>query len=187
VPTIAAVAIGSVVGCGSDDERSTTSTRDSGADTTITQPTLVPSSSPTTQRDPARSPSPDELGDEIGAIYVAVFDDVVDELADRPPATDATVRLEVLKEDYVQRLVALGRYREGMAEPDRATVDGGVRRALAGLPDETLAEYQAVLDHYADDQELRALIASFNVIGQYASFDLLREQEPAEAARLGID
>ena len=31
-----------------------------------------------------------------------------------------------------------------------------------------------------------ALIADFNIIGQYANFDLLREQEPEEAARLGV-
>jgi hypothetical protein len=30
------------------------------------------------------------------------------------------------------------------------------------------------------------LIASFNIIGQYANFDLLWEQTPEEAERLGI-
>ena len=56
-------------------------------------------------------------------------------------------------------------------------------------PEGTLADFQAVADHYFDstDAELYSLITSFNIIGQYANFDLLRQQEPDEAARLGVD
>ena len=174
-----------VAGCGSEDDSAATSPDTSIA--TITQPTLVPYTGPSTTRNPAIAPSPDQLGDEISTLYLAAYDDVVDTLADRPPAAEALERLDALKERYIEQLVELGHYREGMAEPDRANVDGIVRRSLGGLSDDTLAEYQAALDHYASDTELRELIVSFNIIGQYASFDLLREQEPDEAARLGVD
>jgi hypothetical protein len=184
---LAAAVTWSVAGCGSDDDSAATSPDTSGTIATITQPTPVPGSGPPTTRDPAISPSPDQLGDEIATLYLAAYDDVVDALADRPPADEASARLDTLKDDYIEQLVGLGRHRDGMAEPDRANVDSIVRRSLAGLSDDTLAEYQAAIDHYASDAELRELIASFNVIGQYASFDLLREQEPDEAARLGID
>ena len=182
---LALVSTWSVAGCGSEDDSAATSPDTSIA--TITQPTLVPGSGPPTTRDPAIAPSPDQLGDEIATLYLAAYDDVVDTLADRPPAAEATARLDTLKDGYIEQLVELGRYREAMAEPDRANVDSIVRRSLAGLSDDTLAEYQAAIDHYASDAELRELIASFNIIGQYASFDLLREQEPDEAARLGVD
>jgi hypothetical protein len=177
----------SVAACGSDDSDSSDSDIDAIAATTITQPTLVASSSPTTPRDPDVSPSPDELADDIGALYLAVYDDVIASLADRPDAAAAKERLDTLKAGYIEQFVAFGRQREAMAGPDRATVDAGVSRALAGLAAETLADYQAAIDHYADDPELNELIRSFNIIGQYAAFDLLREQEPEEATRLGID
>ena len=60
-------------------------------------------------------------------------------------------------------------------------------RAVSAVPSETFEAYQEALDFYFDDPEVRELISDFNVIGQYANFDLLREQEPEEAARLGVD
>ena len=42
--------------------------------------------------------------------------------------------------------------------------------------------------HYAGlDMNLSNLIASFNIITQYAIFDLLKKQNSAEAKRLGIE
>ena len=57
---------------------------------------------------------------------------------------------------------------------------------LNRLPATTFEAYQQTLTDYRDDPDLSDLIASFNIIGQYANFDLLRDQEPDEAARLGI-
>jgi hypothetical protein len=130
--------------------------------------------------------APHDLGVEIGAIYLAVYDDVIATVVDRPEAAQATERLTDLKEGYIEQLVALGQQREPLDRSSRATVDAAVTSALMSLPEETLAAYQATIDHYAADAELNELIRSFNIIGQYASFDLLREQEPDEAARLGI-
>ena len=45
---------------------------------------------------------------------------------------------------------------------------------------------QRLRAYFSKDQEFHKLLTSFNIIGQYASFDLLKKQEPKEAARLGI-
>jgi len=38
-----------------------------------------------------------------------------------------------------------------------------------------------------DDLAFKNLLASFNILTQYADFDLLKQQAPEEAARLGIE
>lgn len=129
---------------------------------------------------------PAALGDEIGGLYVAAYGDLVALLADRPEAAAAVSLVADLKESYVQQFVALGHRREVLDDAGRAAVDARIRSALAGLPQETFDAYAAAAADYAGDPEVAALIADFNVIGQYANFDLLREQEPEEAARLGV-
>ena len=172
-----------IAACGGDDDADDTGS----AATTPTEPAAAVATTeaaPTTQ--PAATPA--DLGDEIGEIYLAVYGDVVATLEDRPEPAVATERLTALKDDYIERLVALGREREALADADRATVDAKISGAVRSLPEDTLAEFQAAADHYFDsaDTEVYDLIGSFNIIGQYANFDLLREQEPDEAARLGV-
>ena len=116
---------------------------------------------------------PAALGDEIGRIYVAGYGEVVTLLAD-------------LKDSYIEQMVALGHRREALDAAERATVDARISSALFDVPDETFAAYQQAATDYAADTDVANLIADFNVIGQYANFDLLREQLPEEAARLGI-
>lgn len=173
-----------IAGCGSDSD-GTGDTRTATVMTTTAtdaaSATTGPSSSGSTDL------QPDELGQEIGVVYVAAYDDVIITLADRPEPADAYQQLDTLKDGYIQQLVVLGQQREELDAPGRVTVDGAIMSALTSLPEETLAEYQAAIDYYASDAELDELIRSFNIIGQYANFDLLREQEPDEAARLGLD
>jgi hypothetical protein len=82
--------------------------------------------------------------------------------------------------------VSLGRRREALGTADRATVDARITAALARLPAETYDAYQLAFTDYGSDLEVANLIAAFNILGQYANFDLLREQAPEEAERLGI-
>jgi hypothetical protein len=153
---------------------------DSGTETT--QADAPPE---TTTSAPARTA--DDIGDDIATLYLAVYDDVVATLEDRPDAATAAADLAALKEQYVQQLVELGWEREALDETDRASVDLAVRLAVGGVPDETFGAYQEAMDFYFDEAEVRELISDFNIIGQYAAFELLREQEPEEAARLGVD
>lgn len=131
--------------------------------------------------------TPAELGDAIGALYVEAIESVAHEVAQRPDPEVLRPKLESMKATYVAELVALGRAREDLEAADRATVDGAVRRAVTKIPSATFTTYAEGQNHYLEtDRELADLIASFNVITQYANFDLLQKQAPDEAERLGI-
>jgi hypothetical protein len=134
----------------------------------------------------AAAPSPVDLGDQIGTLYLAAYDDLVALLADRPDAATAAGELAALKEQYIQEMVALGRRREALNPADRAAVDARITAALGSLPAATYDAYQQAFTYYGSDPEVANLIAAFNILGQYANFDLLREQAPEEAERLGI-
>ena len=173
-----------VTSCGgdsdsTDDNPTTAAVTATATDGTATATEPIPSG--------ATDVTPADLGEEIGAIYLAAYDDVIAALADRPESAEATGLLTTLKDGYIEQLVALGQQREALDASGRATVDAAITSTLISLSGETLAEYQAAIDHYAADAQLSELIRSFNIIGQYANFDLLREQAPDEAARLGID
>lgn len=136
----------------------------------------------------SRGVTPGELGDQIGAAYVAALKDVTNLLENKPAAAGAMANVKVLKEKYVHQLVELGKKRELLGVADRATVDSAVRSAIGKTANEPwYVTYGDINRHYLNtDRELSNLVASFNIIGQYAAFELLKEQEPAEAARLGI-
>ena len=132
--------------------------------------------------------SPLELGEAIAALYVQAITDVAEIVIDLPPAADITSKVSDLKEAYVQKFVAYGKNRELMGEDDRSTVDLNTRIGLQAVyRDSAYDTYGKAHTHYSDNKELRDLLSDFNIITQYASFDLLKEQEPEEAARLGIE
>lgn len=170
--TGALVAAGIVVlaGCGGQSAATTTT-----GETTTTAPATT-----------AAAADPAALGDEIGALYLAAYDDLIALLADRPLPAEAAAAVASLKEQYVQQMVTLGHRREALDGAGRAGVDASITAALSSLPMATYDAYQQAYSDYSGDLEVANLIASFNILGQYANFDLLREQAPDEAARLGI-
>jgi hypothetical protein len=184
VTTLVIVGALLVGACGSDGAAPATTRADESSTTEAPATSAAPATS-----EPAETPldAASELGASISVIYLAAYDDVIVLLSDRPDPADALVELAELKEQYVQELVALGHEREALDSSLRAQVDSVILSTVSGLDSGTLAEYQAALDHYVADREVYDLILSFNIIGQYANFDLLREQEPEEAARLGVE
>jgi hypothetical protein len=151
---------------------SATSTSSGGA-----QPTAAP-----------KELTPKELGDQIGAVYVEALREVTKLLENKPAFAEATPKVKDLKEKYVQQLVELGKKREALNTSDRAQVDSAISLALMRIEKEAwYATYTEVSQYYfKQDVNFNTLIASFNIIGQYANFDLLKKQAPAEAQRLGI-
>ncbi len=133
--------------------------------------------------------TPAELGGEIGALYVRALSDVTELLRERPTASQVTASVRQLKETYIQQLVELGRARESLDVPERAAVDAAIRTKIGAITGESwYATYNDVVQHYlTQDEGLHELVVSFNVIGQYANFDLLRQQEPDEAKRLAVE
>jgi hypothetical protein len=132
---------------------------------------------------------PEQLGEQIGAVYMGSVKDVAALLKARPEAAVVRPQIEQLRNDAITKLVEFGKAREAMSTADRTRVDAKIAAALsaAGL-EEWYESYHDAWTHYSGvDGEFAALVASFNVIGQYANFDLLKEQLPEEAARLGIE
>ena len=168
--TLAIVAV-ILIGCGGGvDDRATT--------------TPAPSSPVAQQK-----LSPGELGDQIGNLYVAALKDVTEILKDRPEAPQVRARVQELKETNVRKLVELGKLREALDASGRSTVDAAIRQKFDVVARESwYATYNSLQQYYLSrDQDFQKLVASFNIITQYANFDLLKRQEPAEAKRLGID
>lgn len=131
--------------------------------------------------------TPQELGDKIGAVYVGSLEAVTKLLENKPDAATALPPVKELKEKTIQQLVELGKQREALGTADRASVDTAINLALMKISNEAWYKtYTDLSQYYFKEQDLQKVLASFNIIGQYANFDLLKKQEPAEAQRLGI-
>lgn len=129
--------------------------------------------------------TPEEIGKAVGSLFVQAMADVVEALKDRPAAEEAISRLEEIKEKYIQKLVELGWKREALDETGREVVDDVIIKTIAATPRDLYNSFLQAHKHYMRT-DAGNLIASFNIITQYANFDLLREQAPGEAERLGI-
>ena len=132
--------------------------------------------------------TPDQLGKAIGDTYVKCMTEVADMTAKKEDAATLKPKLETLKEEVIGKLVELGKKREAMETAERATVDRSISAGISAIPREVYSRYTEGYKHYAGvDRETGNLISSFNVITQYANFDLLKKQNPKEAKRLGIE
>lgn len=135
---------------------------------------------------------PAELGEAVVATYLNAIDDSAELLADRPPSAQAQASFEPLLERHIQSLVALGRQIEKLRPDQRAQVEQAVRRVNtqlqydADLKPRYNAYFDAVRHYSASDPEFGRRLQTVNILTQYAFFDLLRQQAPAEAERLGI-
>lgn len=132
--------------------------------------------------------NPAELGKKIGDLYVQALSEVTEMLKDKPEVAEVRPQVEQLKEKYVKELVELGRKREALDASGKAAVDSQIMLKVNALSREAwYATFNEAQQHYFQDQDFHKLVISFNIIGQYANFDLLKQQEPEEATRLGIE
>ena len=76
-----------------------------------------------------------------------------------------------------------------MTEQERSTMQTNLMMGMNsfGNQDWYTAFKENQQYYFSKDQELHKIIMSFNIITQYAQFELLKKQEPEEAKRLGID
>lgn len=157
--------------CGGSNDTATTTT---GGDATVT-----------TQK---AQMSAEDLGNAAGAAWAEGMQKLVSLLASRPDAATAKPQVADLKEEYIQKLVALGRQIAALEPGDRAKAGA---RVVAALESAAGADwFKSYMDLYKDysggDLDFANLLASFNILTQYADFELLKTQAPDEAARLGI-
>lgn len=147
--------------------------------------------------DVAAANTAEEIGQAVADVYVQAFADLAEALADHPDEAVALERMRGVRERHIQDLVALGRKVEALSDADKATVQSAVSRVQSGLQYDPAIKpvyeaYTALHGHYRDagvmssNREFNRLFASFNILTQYAFFDLLERQNPEEAERLGL-
>ncbi|UCE42864.1 MAG: hypothetical protein JSV17_07920 [Candidatus Aminicenantes bacterium] len=131
--------------------------------------------------------SPAEIGQQASELYVKTMGELVDLLKDKPEASLALPNVEVLKEACVVKMVEFGKKRESLDEAGRSAVDSQIRMKMNSFyNDPVFASFNELQQHYFQNRAFHKIVMSFNVITQYANFDLLKKQEPEEALRLGI-
>jgi hypothetical protein len=144
---------------------------------------------PAAQADEPGESTPTELGNRIGKLYVEALTEVTDAMTDRPAAADLQPTVEAMMDRYIEQFVELGRQKEALSDADKATVNSRVSIGISSVPSELFSSYAEGQRHYQQggDMELARMIGEFNVITQYADFDLLKKQSPSEAERLGLE
>jgi hypothetical protein len=171
----ALLAVGVItVGCGGESSHSgsTTTTRSTVAVTsTVIEDALA------------------DLATNIADTWTEAMQELVALLEDKPEVEVIQPQVESLKEEYIQRFVAYGWEREGLSDEEKDEVDSLTQQALFATGSEPWFEsYTTLYDYYAaGDLDFAILMASFDIMTQYAFFDLLKTQSPSEAARLGIE
>ena len=131
--------------------------------------------------------TPAELGQNIAAVYEKAMTDLTEMLKDKPAVDEVQADVVALKDTCITKLVELGKLREALDASDKSKVDLQLRLKANSINRSPVWEaYSEIHQHYFQDREFHEIIASFNIITQYAAFELLKKQEPEEAARLGI-
>ena len=126
------------------------------------------------------------LGATILEDYTSALTELNDLLADKPAAEDVLADVTALKEKYVDRFVGYGKARLDFSEADNSKVNLAVRIGLGRVPVEIFTAYSENHKYYFNT-DLKDIVVSFNIITQYADFELLKQQAPEEATRLGIE
>lgn len=149
---------------------------------------------PTPTASPA-SASPEDLADEVAQNYFdaldsagTLSDQLVVSLDEGSPLDDLRQEVQRLKDEYIAIFVSYGYERESMSESERATFDSTVNSAIVLSTPPALDRLSAAVAslNEAGERDLANELSSFNILTQYAFFDLLKRQEPDEAQRLGI-
>jgi hypothetical protein len=106
----------------------------------------------------------------------------------RPEVAQIQSQVEQFKAEYIQKFLVFGTMKEALSDNDKAELNTKVMQGLESLGSESwFTSYMDIYDSYSDgDLDFANLLASFNILTQYADFDLLRQQAPEEAVRLGI-
>ncbi len=133
-----------------------------------------------------------QLSDQIAATWSEAIQKLVTLLEGTPPIATLQSPVAQLKEEYVQKMVAFGRQAQELDEGQRQAAYERATDLLAGTANtEWFRSYVRLYDEYAagadqTSQDFAILLSTFNTLTEYAFFDLLKEQNPDEAARLGI-
>ena len=130
-------------------------------------------------------------GTALATATITAWNDCLDRLTSilegMPDPATVQPQVEALKEEYIQKFVAYGRQQQTFDEMQLRLwrIEHGINSPPA------YAGYQTAANAYIADASTPAdfmdLLRDFNILTQYTDFELLKRQEPEEAARLGIE
>ena len=130
---------------------------------------------------------PEALGNTIADIYVEMYANLNDLLNQGLSAEELWPELTAMKEDYISQFVALGAVREGMTEGQKQVINQTLHSRFYNLDSDVFNSVNDAIIHYREqDNSLANEISQMNILTQYSDYELLRDQEPEEAVRLGI-
>lgn len=130
---------------------------------------------------------PEVLGNRVADIYEDMYANLNDLVNQGLPADELWTEITTMKEDYINQFVELGAAREGMTEEQKQTANRTIRSRFYNLDTDVFNSVNdAIIFYREQDNSLANEISQMNILTQYADYELLREQEPEEAARLGI-
>lgn len=132
--------------------------------------------------------APEDLAEEVAQHYFDALDELDAILSQDPQIDDLRLEVLNLKNEYITLLLPYGYSREEMSGTARDAFDSAINRAiLLSTPPALTTLGTTVADlNAAGETSLASEVASFNILTQYVFFDLLKEQDPDEAERLGI-
>jgi hypothetical protein len=135
--------------------------------------------------------TPDKWADQVYAIYEKSIVKLDEIIGTKPAITDELKKqVTILKNSIIDECIPLGKARARMSEADQKMCSAKLGLKLdriASNPAWARTQNDARMFYSKTDAQFGLLVASFNIITQYAQFELLTKQEPAEAKRLGIE
>lgn len=130
---------------------------------------------------------PEDLGNTIADIYEEMYTNLNDLVNQGLSAEELLPELTAMKEDYISQFVELGAIREGMTEGQKQVINQTIHSRFYNLDTDLFNSVNDAIIHYREqDNSLANEISQMNILTQYADYELLRDQEPEEAVRLGI-
>ncbi len=130
---------------------------------------------------------PEALGNRVADIYEEMYADLNDLVNQGLSAEELWPEIRVMKEAYITQFVELGAIREGMTEEQRHSADRALTSRFYDLDMDVFNSVNdAIIFYREQDNSLANQISQMNILTQYSDYELLRQQEPEEAARLGI-
>lgn len=175
------------VACGGDDVDTATTAAAASDETTETTETAA------TTAAEASGETADVAkmgGTELATATITDWDECLTRLnallEGMPDPATVQPQVEALKEEYIQKFVAYGQQHQTFDEEQLRLwrIEHGINSPPA------FADYQNLANAYITDSSTPAdfvdLLKDFNILTQYTDFELLKQQEPDEAARLGV-
>jgi hypothetical protein len=155
----------------------------------------VPGQTSSTVARPATSTTESQvmaLAKQVSRTWQEGVQSVVAVIQDVPAVDSVRPAVTALRDTYIQKMLTLGSQIATLPASDREECYSRVTDSLsAQAGTDWFVRYKAIYEQYTArsdqaTQEFAVLLSTFNVLADYAFFDVLKVNEPEEATRLSI-